>query len=75
MAAGMYVESARGTITGCHIYSNTAERGGGMYLAYSSVTLDGNTVTTNTATAADVYDGGGGCTCTIAPPRSTATLS
>jgi parallel beta-helix repeat protein len=60
MAAGMYVESARGTITGCHIYSNTAERGGGMYLAYSSVTLDGNTVTTNTATAADVHDGGGG---------------
>jgi parallel beta-helix repeat protein len=57
---GMYVDSARGMITGCQIYSNTAGRGGGVYLTYSRATLNGNTIATNTATAADVYDGGGG---------------
>jgi parallel beta-helix repeat protein len=46
---GMYVDSARGIITGCRIYSNTAERGGGVYLFHSPATLEGNTITTNTA--------------------------
>jgi len=52
---GLYIYTATATISGCMVYSNTANRfGGGLYLDNSDATLEGNTVISNTA-----YAGGG----------------
>jgi len=46
---GVYVLTATITISGNHVFSNTARMGGGLYLQNSPATLSGNTVSTNTA--------------------------
>jgi len=45
---GVYIITARGTISNCQVFSNTADRGGGFYLDSSPATLNGNAVLSNT---------------------------
>ncbi|MCP4540243.1 MAG: DUF11 domain-containing protein [Chloroflexi bacterium] len=47
--SGDYAAHCSAMFDNNHIYSNTAEYGGGLYLSYSDATLSGNTVTSNTA--------------------------
>jgi hypothetical protein len=58
---GMYVVTAGAIISGCSIYSNTAEYGGGLYLGSSDATLIANRVAFNTAYDSFYgFEGGGG---------------
>jgi uncharacterized repeat protein (TIGR01451 family) len=51
---GLYVITARATISNNQVFSNTAVRGGGLYLRNSDATLSGNTINDNIA-----LEGGG----------------
>jgi hypothetical protein len=53
---GIYSFSANPVISACHVYSNTAVNGGGMYLSSGSVLLTGNTIRNDAASSGN---GGG----------------
>jgi parallel beta-helix repeat protein len=46
---GIFVRTAKATISNNHVFNNTAEDGGGLYMYGSSAMLSGNTVFSNTA--------------------------
>ncbi len=48
---GIHVVNATATISGCRIYSNTAQDAGGVYLLSTSTLLSGNTIVSNTASS------------------------
>jgi parallel beta-helix repeat protein len=57
---GLYVRNARVVVSGCQIYSNTAQYGGGVYLEYSDdAVLMGNQVFLNWSTTrgGGIYSG------------------
>jgi uncharacterized repeat protein (TIGR01451 family) len=64
---GVYVITAKATISNNQVFSNTANFGGGLYLKNSVATLSGNTIRHNEA-----KEGGGGLRLT---EHSSATLS
>jgi fibronectin-binding autotransporter adhesin len=55
VGGGVYVVTATATIQDNHVFGNSADWGGGLFLHYSDATLNANTVSTNTAG----HDGGG----------------
>jgi hypothetical protein len=57
---GVYVYSARVTISNCTVTSNTgSQHGGGLYFDHSNVTLWGNTIQGNNGSTHGGGDGGG----------------
>jgi hypothetical protein len=49
VGGGVYVSSYMATISNNWVFSNTAQRGSGLFLLYSDVTLSGNTIFANSA--------------------------
>ena len=71
---GLYLQNAAAStvISGNTIISNTAPAGGGLYIYDSNVTINGNTIVENVATAAYYHGGGGGL---FAYGNETITIS
>jgi parallel beta-helix repeat protein len=57
---GIYIITATVLISDNLVRNNTSGDGGGLYLHFSSSTLQGNTVITNTAVSTDPWSSGGG---------------
>ncbi len=55
---GVHLDGGAATLVDNTFYNNEGDWGGGVYAAYSSITLTGNTLISNTT---DVYNGGGVC--------------
>jgi hypothetical protein len=55
---GVYARSATVTISGCTVYSSTAETGVGLYIEDADVTLMGNTIVSNTSYDINSFGGG-----------------
>lgn len=65
---GVYVFSARATISNNQVISNVAAYGGGLYLYNSAAVLSGNTIASNAA------DRGGGLCLDTSPARLTGNV-
>ena len=72
MSAMPEMINATATISDSQVFSNTAYRGGGLYLSYNAPALNGNVIAFNTASASGDY---GGLPQRIAQPKKTESAT